>query len=107
MDGTSLAWERAPWHATQRAAGWEALGERSETRIAATTSARRVGVRSEPLDDLAQGAAGDHRGASAVQPFASMHMRYSLASRLPSVPAPTPIGVPLAPTDIRGSSTQA
>jgi hypothetical protein len=36
-----------------------------------------------------------------------MHMRYSLASRLSSVPAPTLIGVPLAPTDIRGSSTQA
>jgi hypothetical protein len=56
---------------------------------------------------LAQGAAGNHRGASAVQPFASMQMRYSLASRLPSVPAPTLIGVPLAPTDIRGSWTQA
>src|SRR5580700_6822302 len=50
------------------------------------------------------GRAAGHWGASAVQPRASMHRRYSvLDCRLASVLAPTIMGFALAPHDIRGS----
>jgi hypothetical protein len=54
------------------------------------------------------GRAACHWGASAVQPRASMHRRYSVMDcRVTSVLAPTIIGLSLAPHDIRGSCTQA